>query len=720
MSPVPGTLVLRWLLRVLCEDAFLRIYVEDVEQAAPSRLRSRAEIEHIFWSLPEDPEHGEKGREKAWRVLEDQILPASGAPGHHIFMHLRNLLARHLSEAARTRTVRYGLTARYGLDFLFPDEGSTATAPRPLLSRDGPPFIETHAHFRGSVPLVFVWSRLMDDARLRALHRKAHVAVGTWTRTRAELLALASEQAVGCAEDCKKIIDGAAPPSDTGSLRSAVAFLAIRANFARYLIYQRGEVGLGRFVKAYDRFSNAARTASAVARTHADAEQVVAVLREFQCRGVQGVELRPTFEANRIELQAKLRPLVMGYLSHIHKSVKCGREPLTFGIIPSIFKQEGLGRPGAGGASAASDWVREQSDAWCRQVDALMQLLDTVPALRLFVVGIDAAGREQGCPVRGLAPAYARVAAEHHHRRVIDATPGRRMGPWRQALKTLVCPPDSSSEDPLEAAARAWTTINDEWSGRISPIRLGRTIHVGEDFLDPVTGLREISEAIEHLGLTRGDRLGHALALGLNPPRLKDLLERRARAASHRFVKEVASGRHCIAKPVGVELLDVAWSARLLGDHGRDVSLASSRVFAASTSLSGICRDLECTGSATSLRVPGLHFFDLDHVPPDLFTWVTVDDPYYRRYEALRQRVRSQVRALGLFIESCPTSNLLVAGMHEPPLNTFVEEDLAVTLASDDPAVFNAWPDAELQRFGGPTEEQRDRLIARSRLAAFI
>lgn len=42
------------------------------------------------------------------------------------------------------------------------------------------------------------------------------------------------------------------------------------------------------------------------------------------------------------------------------------------------------------------------------------------------------------------------------------------------------------------------------------------TYHVGEDFLDITDGLRAIEEAVRFLQLDCGDRLGHALALGIN------------------------------------------------------------------------------------------------------------------------------------------------------------------------------------------------------------
>jgi len=47
-------------------------------------------------------------------------------------------------------------------------------------------------------------------------------------------------------------------------------------------------------------------------------------------------------------------------------------------------------------------------------------------------------------------------------------------------------------------------------------IILGATYHVGEDFLDIADGLRAIDEAIKYLCLGKYDRLGHALALGID------------------------------------------------------------------------------------------------------------------------------------------------------------------------------------------------------------
>ena len=56
------------------------------------------------------------------------------------------------------------------------------------------------------------------------------------------------------------------------------------------------------------------------------------------------------------------------------------------------------------------------------------------------------------------------------------------------------------------------------------PPKLWKTYHVGEDFLDLVDGLRAIDEAVNFLNLSSGDRLGHALALSLEP---RDWYERK-------------------------------------------------------------------------------------------------------------------------------------------------------------------------------------------------
>lgn len=55
-----------------------------------------------------------------------------------------------------------------------------------------------------------------------------------------------------------------------------------------------------------------------------------------------------------------------------------------------------------------------------------------------------------------------------------------------------------------------------EFNSKKALPQLRATFHVGEDFLDIVYGLRAIDEAVCFLGFTHGDRLGHAIALGID------------------------------------------------------------------------------------------------------------------------------------------------------------------------------------------------------------
>ena len=56
---------------------------------------------------------------------------------------------------------------------------------------------------------------------------------------------------------------------------------------------------------------------------------------------------------------------------------------------------------------------------------------------------------------------------------------------------------------------------------------LGVTYHVGEDFLDIIDGLRAIDEVCRFLDFKCGDRLGHALVLGINAEEWYDSKDRR-------------------------------------------------------------------------------------------------------------------------------------------------------------------------------------------------
>lgn len=107
-----------------------------------------------------------------------------------------------------------------------------------------------------------------------------------------------------------------------------------------------------------------------------------------------------------------------------------------------------------------------------RQTSAIVELREKYPLVGRRVLGIDAASNEIGCRAEVFAQAFRYLRG---HR---------------------------------------WSYITVEGTKNLP--QLCSTYHVGEDFLDLADGLRAIDEAILFLCLGSGDRLGHALALGID------------------------------------------------------------------------------------------------------------------------------------------------------------------------------------------------------------
>ena len=68
----------------------------------------------------------------------------------------------------------------------------------------------------------------------------------------------------------------------------------------------------------------------------------------------------------------------------------------------------------------------------------------------------------------------------------------------------------------IEAIQQKWNAADDGLLPT-SPIRISKTYHAGEDFLDIAGGVRAIDEAIRFLHLEPHSRIGHAIALGVEP-----------------------------------------------------------------------------------------------------------------------------------------------------------------------------------------------------------
>ncbi|HSK77595.1 MAG TPA: hypothetical protein VLQ45_14180 [Thermoanaerobaculia bacterium] len=116
----------------------------------------------------------------------------------------------------------------------------------------------------------------------------------------------------------------------------------------------------------------------------------------------------------------------------------------------------------------------------------LFRLLSTPHPAVPFLVGIDAANLELPTPPEVFAPAF-RFLREYPIETRTVSRPFDRFGTYREILSLL------------------------------ENRRLGMTYHVGEEFRHLLSGLRAIAETIEFLAPRPGDRLGHAIALAVEP-----------------------------------------------------------------------------------------------------------------------------------------------------------------------------------------------------------
>lgn len=271
------------------------------------------------------------------------------------------------------------------------------------------------------------------------------------------------------------------------------------------------------------------------------------------------------------------------------------------------------------------------------------------------------------------------------------------------------------------AAALSGTALDRLGEGPAPP--LNTTIHAGEDFVHLATGLRGVDEAIEHLGLREGDRIGHGMALGVDATawanrigrvavprevRMWDLLWEWTWIAStgggsvprHSFIEreisrltEMTFGQ--IVQPYELELLrsdlldlDKLW--KVGWPHG-DPTGERSRHLAVDGALpaSGSGRRLSLLYRYLSNPVVFQQGRRVEWIDPS---------PEADAIEYLQDGLRRKVASMGLTVEINPTSNLLIGDLGSitehpmwrlnPPVPDPKLAPVAICVGSDDPLMF--------------------------------
>lgn len=273
---------------------------------------------------------------------------------------------------------------------------------------------------------------------------------------------------------------------------------------------------------------------------------------------------------------------------------------------------------------------------------------------------------------------------------------------------------------------------------------LSVTYHAGEDFLDLADGMRAIEEAILFLDMRRGERLGHAVALGIDPQayyRKKAwhlVMPKQGRLDDLVWLLSKSQRLGVSVDPVLLQKLGEE-AFQLLGEiYGAD----DLRGYYGSWLLRGDDPELYRFGrfdrgnckELNSCFWPGLQpqvryhcilrnsrIADLDlyrnhacvqalysayhydrkaRIEGEKMTTLSITPSYAKLMEQIQERMQREMADLGIAIECCPSSNVLIApidGYREHPIFRFapVREDghsgagLYVSVNTDDQGVFD-------------------------------
>lgn len=293
------------------------------------------------------------------------------------------------------------------------------------------------------------------DERLAALHLAAHIELVKFSqRVRGEREALAY-------------------PTMAGQFlhNAFYRYLVCQSHFWQLGVQQGRTTGLRHFRWFFD--SNQRRPIEPTDREKADS-----ILRRTRSwRGLRVLEGRVSPPKGSRELE----PWIEEFAAPDRP-----RQLQKFGLVVHFIKEEEAPRK-EGRISSLRPRFAELRSRYRSEAFNLFRVLEHPLPVTPFIVGIDAANLELATPPEVFAPVFRFLRQEPI------------------ALR------DPETVDPeirrLSSAIRALAEKR----------RLGMTYHVGEEFRHLLSGLRAIDEVLEFLGARPGDRIGHGIALGLNP-----------------------------------------------------------------------------------------------------------------------------------------------------------------------------------------------------------
>ena len=290
------------------------------------------------------------------------------------------------------------------------------------------------------------------------------------------------------------------------------------------------------------------------------------------------------------------------------------------------------------------------------------------------------------------------------------------------------------------AHAFRYVRSHDDDMDNLSPLAesprksLHYTYHAGEDFYDIVDGLRAIDEAVEFLELKSGDRLGHCLALGIDPMEYYQEYDYKVIAKKQYLLDNVAWMLYKIKEasitvPSGLlvklgekfsllafeifrEAVSVEMYYASMQLRGDDPRYASSRY----NSKSALLNDWDSTAVCNSERLEryrhnddiqrlflDYHFNNNVRMAGDQMESMCIGKDYVMCVRQLQDCMMERLKMRGIIVECCPSSNLKIGLSNRydqqsifrfSPVNDF-HNPMAVTVNTDDLGIFQTSLDNE-------------------------
>ncbi|URZ15079.1 hypothetical protein [Clostridium felsineum] len=415
-------------------------------------------------------------------------------------------------------------------------------------------------------------------------------------------------------------------------------------------------------------------------------------------QNIKKLEIRCSPNENESRVKSNLLNIFRGYKSVLknYKDDNSGRKNTipSIGIVFHFIKEY----KGIKDKCFYSDSEEKQkgyihyddlSEKYARQAEVISKIRKDIPWISNYIVGIDAASKENDTEPYVFVKAY-KILRQHKN------------------MKTSVkCEKHFISD-------------------------IGFTYHVGEEFRSIVSGIRHIDEVIEKLGFKSGDRLGHAIVIGLD-------------------IDKWAEINTSIYMPVGEYFENLLWEWGLYtkDENYKDlenISYLENHIFQISESIFGFTdgltvRDLYrgylkkfnglCNRNNSKFKKCKLKEFtkkkyysendaeftssnfDFDNIvwSPNLINQaiqceyflknmkktltINVNSVLISKYKKLQEYMKKKISERGIIIETNPTSNLIIGDFstfedyHITNLSSPEKEDVIVTINTDDPVVFN-------------------------------